>query len=395
MKRFLSTSTTFLVLLLLFVSLPIFAQNIASPVVALSPEKGLLIESQDGFMGLKLGFRLQQQLIFTAPFEENEAAQTDFLIRRGRILLSGYLFEKKLDYLIQLGMDRGQVTLLNAEYRWKLDSKTKISVGQFFPPVGRQFQTVSKNLQLVDRSDVTRFFFTDYDLGFAFRRTISINRNFGIKTAFAVTHGEGKNVSTAPGGWAYTGRFEILPFGMFHVGGDYSESDLYRESKPKLSLGTAYYLNQDAYTKFGNSAWDGLEDNYSEYYFDAVFKYNGLSFLGEYIHRSVDNERLKITPTSEIFSNKTSGEGFYVQGGKFITKNIEPTLRFSILNPNDEAQTFNGKFISQNKYEIGINNFYKEHSIKIQSQIALVKQDFQNQNSRTYIEVLTQFSISF
>lgn len=376
-------------------SLAVNAQSYPAPKISLNPEKGLWIESEDGFMGLKLGFRLQQQLLFTQNMEASESLDSEFLIRRGRILFKGYLFDKKLDYFIQLGLDRGNVTLLNAEYRWKPDKHTKISFGQFFPPVGRQFQTISKKLQMVDRSNVTRFFFTDYDLGIAFRRSIPLAESFAFKAALSITHGEGKNISTAPGGWAYTGRLEILPFGMFNAYGDYSESDLFREPVPKLSIGTALYFNKDAYTKYGNDSWDGLSDNISEYYLDAVFKYNGVSIVTEYIHRSTENERLQISPGTEIFSKKVSGEGFYIQGGKFFSKTIEPTFRISILNPDDANQNSLNRFTKQVKYAIGLNNFLLGHSIKFQTQIGIINEDFQNRDSETYVEFLSQFTISF
>ncbi len=388
------SSTLVLAYLLLF-SLTIKAQPLEAPVISLSPEKGLWIESQDGFMGVKLGVRLQQQLVVDTPYSEGEPIQSNFFIRRGRLLFKGYVFEKKLNYFIQLGMDRGKVTLLNAEYRWKPNSTTQISFGQLFPTTGRQFQTISKNLQLVDRSDVTRFFFTGWDLGFSVKKSFIANDHLAFKTGASVTHGEGKNIATASGGWAYAARFEILPLGLFHGNGDYSESDLYRELKPKLSLGTAYYHNQDAYTSYGNSAWDGLNDNITEYYIDAVFKYSGLSLLSEFIHRSVENEEL-ITPTNtRLFSEKVSGQGFYVQGGKFISENIEPVFRISFLNPDQDNQTFRSRFSKQRKVAVGINYFMISHNLKFQSQVGYIQQEFENQSDRSYFEVLAQFTISF
>lgn len=387
---------TCFILFLLFSTSAVFAQQNEPPTISLSPEKGLWIESADGFMGLKLGLRLQQQVSISVPIaNSDETVHSDMLIRRSRALFIGYIFDKKLTYFFQLGMDRGNVTLLNAEYRWKPSPTTKISFGQLFPPVGRQFQTISKNFQMADRSNVTRFFFTDWDLGISVRQTFEINKAFAIKAALSTTHGEGKNVVTADGGWAYSGRLELLPFGLFNAGGDYTESDLYREPTPKLSIGTAYYLNTDAYTKYGNIAWKGLDDDITELYLDMVFKYKGFSLLTEYIQRSVDNARLQVSPTVVLNTAKNSGEGFYIQGGKFISKNIEPTFRISLLNPDNEVQSSLGKFIFQKKYSVGINNFIKNHSVKFQTQCGLVKEDFSNQNSRTYIEVLAQFSISF
>lgn len=362
--------------------------------VTVSPEKGVHFISSDGFMEFRMGFRLQQQVALTQIVSEQDALQGEYLIRRERALFRGYLFQNKLDYLVQLGMDGGRVTLLNAEYRWKPDELTQISFGQFFPPTFRQFQTISQNLQMVDRSNVSRFFFTDYDLGIRIRRTLPVSDAFQFKVSGALTHGEGKNLATAPGGWAYMGRIEVLPFGPFLRGGDYIEGDVFREQSPKLSIGAGFYLNHDAYTKYGDVLWDGQDDDILDRYADVVFKYQGFSLLAEYIHRAVDNELLLID--GELYSaDKISGDGFYLQTGKFVGKNLELTSRFSHLNPDDIHHTYLSKFTKQSKFAAGINYFFLGHSLKLQSQLGYVTEEFARTKTCNYFEFLTQFTISF
>lgn len=139
-------------------------------------------------------------------------------------------------------------------------------------------------------------------------------------------------------------RFEILPFGAFEGNGDYFESDLVRERIPKLSIGAGFYVNHDAYTKYGDIVWDGQDDDIKDTYADFIFKFNGFSLLAEYIHRKVDNELLLMN--GELYSSdKISGEGLYIQTGKFITDHIELTSRLSYLNPDDTHHTELGKFI--------------------------------------------------
>lgn len=351
-------------------------------------------ESADGFMEFRMGFRLQQQIALTQIVSEQDALQGEYMIRRERALFRGFLFHNKLDYFVQLGMDRGRVTLLNAEYRWKPDSYTQISFGQFFPPTFRQFQTISQNLQMVDRSNVSRFFFTDYDLGIRIRRTLPVSDSFQFKVSGALTHGEGKNLATAPGGWAYMSRFEILPFGAFEGNGDYFESDLVRERIPKLSIGAGFYVNHVAYTKYGDIVWDGQDDDIKDTYADFIFKFNGFSLLAEYIHRKVDNELLLMN--GELYSSdKISGEGLYIQTGKFITDHIELTSRLSYLNPDDTHHTELGKFTDQKKFALGFNYFFLGHSLKLQSQVGYVTEQFAEIKTCNYFEALTQFTISF
>lgn len=380
-----------LFILLTFNSL-VFSQQTGTE-ITFSPEKGLNVVSTDSSIGFKMGFRLQQQFVLTTPFYD-EPVRSEYLIRRGRAQFRGFILHGKVNYLIQLGMDKGAVKLLNAEFRWKPDKYTQVSFGQLFPPAGRQSHTISKVFQMVDRSPVSRFFHLGWDMGVRVNRTFPVSDAFAFKAAGSITHGEGMNIKTAPGGWAYTARFDVLPFGLFNNGGDYSESDLFREPSPKLALGTAYYLNTDAYTMFGNNVWDGLDDNTGTFFADFVFKYNGLSLLGEYITRTVDNELLNSGGTI-FYSNIISGRGFSIQGGKFISETIEPTFRFSLLNPNNISQNFRNDFNTQEKYTLGLNKFFIGHSIKLQSEIGYVRDSYPGDVVEDYLEFLLQFSLSF
>jgi len=385
-------------LITLIVISPILAHSQATtqePVqITINPQKGVRFVSADGFMEFRLGFRLQQQIVLSQIVSDKEALKGEYVIRRQRTQIRGSLFHKKLDFFVQIAMDRGKPALLNAEYRWKPDNYTEISFGQLYPTTFRQFQTSSSSLQMIDRSNVIRFFYTDYDLGIRIRRTLQVADNFQLKLAGALTHGEGKNVATASGGWAYMGRFAVLPFGAFKNSGDYKESDLFREESPKLSIGTGYYINNDAYTKFGDAVWDGMDDDIQDTFADLLFKYNGFSFLTEYIYRVVDNEILSLN--GEIYAaDIISGEGLYIQSGKFVTDQIELTSRFNYLNPNNANQTQRANFTEQKKFALGLNYFFQGHSIKLQSQLGYVTEQYEAIKSLNYFELLTQFTISF
>jgi len=115
-----------------------------NPTVTFSPEKGLTITSADEFMSLKLGTLLQHQVFAIAPLQGNDPLEGSLMIRRARIQMNGNIFHKKLGYLLLLGMDRGNVRLLNAEYRWRPNSNTSINIGQLRAPAGRQFKPYLK-----------------------------------------------------------------------------------------------------------------------------------------------------------------------------------------------------------------------------------------------------------
>lgn len=368
--------------------------TIEPPKVSLS-EKGLWVESADGFMGFRIAARLQEQLIVTGDLN-NRNNYADLRMRRGRMQLWGYFFEKELYYFLQVSADGGDLSVMNYEFRWKPGPHTMISFGQLRPPIDRQFQTISNRFQMVDRSAVSRFFSIGYDLGIMANTWLPLGDRFGFKVYGSITHGEGANRNGSPGGFAYTGRLEVLPFGLFHENGDYSESDLYREPEPKLSLGASFYYNNDAYVVLGDQQWYGLQDDIETLYVDGLLKYRGFSLLSEYMYRFVENEKLpQDAAASSVFANIEGGTGLAVQGGYFLAPTIELTSRYSRLQPNREHRAFNGTFLQQSRIAAGLNKFFLGHYIKLQGQAALVSEQFNAAPNRSYIEILAQFSINF
>ena len=99
------------------------------------------------------------------------------------------------------------------------------------------------------------------------------------------------------GGHQYTARVEILPFGKFEGKGDYVASDLKREKSPKLAIGATYDWNDKAVKDKSNQGKYMLNDseegffetNINTVFVDAMFKYNGISFMGEYANRDASN----------------------------------------------------------------------------------------------------------
>ncbi len=389
LKRFL-----FLFFVSIFISNSLIAQEV--PTLTFSPEKGLNVTTADGFMSFKLGMRLQHQAFGVLPLDGDNPFDGDLVIRRARAQMSGYIFNQKLGYFLQLEMDKGNVQLSNAEYRWRPNSKTEINFGQLRPPSSRQFQTTSKNLQMVDRSAVSRFFAVGYDLGLTANTFVGLGNTAGFIVYGGITHGEGINKAKASGGLAYTGRVDVLPFGNFSNHGDYIESDLYREPTPKLSIGVAFYHNQDAVTKLGNVAWNNKSANISNFYVDGVFKYKGLSLLGEFIQRTISDDGILTLPdNSRVYSSLVGGKGFSFQAGKFLNEELESTIRVSFLNPDDELRVIRNNFTEQRKYGIGLNYYFIGHSIKIQSEANLVSEKYAPSDERSYVEFLVQFSLSF
>ena len=385
-----------LIIIFSFVNLhqPVLAQ--VSKLLSFSPEEGFHVTSQNKKYDIKLGLRFQEQAFVTTPVSNGEVTSSDMMMRRARAQIGGYLFSTRHTYFIQFDYDNKNYQLSNFEYRLRPNSNIEINIGQLMPPTGRQWQTISKNFQMVDRSIVSRYFAVGYDQGVSIRYRHNLINKSKIKFAAGITHGEGINRHISPGGLAYSGRIDILPFGFFHSKGDYVESDFYREPTPKVSLGAAFYHNKDADTKMGFSDLDLMDNNITSYYLDAVVKYNGFSMIGEFIKRETSSERVEMGGDEAFrYSAMNGGYGFSLQVGKFLEQHLEATSRISFLNPDNIIMEAKNSFTSKDKYSVGLSYYVIGHSLKIQSEVSFVEEDFTNQDPFKYFEFLMQFSLSF
>ena len=204
-----------------------------------------------------------------------------------------------------------------------------------------------------------------------------------MREKLSLSQGEGRNVTEGnEGGLQYTARLEFLPFGTFKSKGDYSQSDLKREEKPKLMVGFTYNFNEDAVRERGFAGDYMLRSDGSLYetdqttiFADAMFKYNGFSFMGEYAKRTADDEiatDVDGTPTGDIV---VTGNALNLQAGYLFKSNYEIAGRFtstdyeSVTNRAPERQ-----------YTLGLNKFIVGHKLKVQSDLSYTTLDGNEDN---------------
>src|SRR5690606_15499592 len=112
--------------------------------------------------------------------------------------------------------------ILDAVMKWNFHENFELWFGQTKLPGNRDHLLSSGNLQLVDRSLLNGNYNIDRDLGFQLRHHFKLSDKFIIKEAFALSQGEGRNITSGNlGGFQYTSRLELLPLGNFIKKGDY------------------------------------------------------------------------------------------------------------------------------------------------------------------------------
>ena len=360
---------------LLCIGLSAIAQETPSPKFG----KGLFnLVGKDSTWTMKVGARMQFLATNAWDIDANgdySKPESTFLVRRARLKFSGFAYSPKLTYKLELGLSNKDIGgaseytndapryILDAVIKWNFYKNFSLWAGQTKLPGNRERVISSGNLQFVDRSKLNSNFNIDRDLGLQIRHHFNLSDKFLVRDMFSISQGEGRNVTTGNlGGHQYTARIEMLPFGAFKSKGDYSGSDLKRETTPKLAIGATYNLNDKAVKNKGSqgsymvnpSKPEGYDQaNVNTVFVDAMFKYKGISFMGEYANRDTNEN-------TDAAVKK--GNSMNLQAGYLFKSNWELAGRYTNVK-------FNGSGYSDNYYTLGVSKFLVGHKLKVQSDI--------------------------
>jgi len=377
--------------------IPIFFLSINTQAQEISDTsfgKGLVnFVAKDSTFSVKFAPRFQVRSM--SSWDHNgdiyESPEHNFIVRRARLKFDGFAYNKNLIYKIELGLSNRDVSganafnrntpryILDAVIKWKFAKNWEFWAGQTKLPGNVERVVSSGNLQLIDRSLLNSHFNIDRDLGIQIRHKSNLGGTFLTREKFSISQGEGRNVTEGnEGGLQYTARLELLPFGAFKSKGDYSQSDLKREEKPKLMLGFTYNFNEEAVRERGFAGDYMVRSDETIYgtdqttiFIDAMYKFNGFSFMGEYAKRTADNEIATetdgVTPTGDIV---LTGNALNLQAGYLFKNNYEVAGRFTTVDYESVTSKLPTK-----QYTLGFNKFVVGHKLKIQSDISYTTLD--------------------
>ncbi|MCB0489887.1 MAG: FmdC precursor [Cyclobacteriaceae bacterium] len=357
--------------------------------------KGIRIAAKDSSFTMKFSTRIQTLYDGRLNLETNDYNDR-FMTRRARLKFDGFAYSPKLVYKIELAVASSDIAggdsnefgntsriILDAVLKWNFAPNWELWFGQTKLPGNRERVISSQNLQFVDRSNVNARFNIDRDAG--------IQLHYG-KNKFnfvsSVSLGDGRNiVSNNVGGYDYTVRGEYLPFGEFKSGGDYFSADLNREEKPKLSIGVTYDYNDRAYHEQGQLG-DALpaQRDLETWFVDAHFKYNGWSSLLEYAHKTSPDGAAIFDGNGNFVDAFYTGEGISWQGGYLFKNNFELAGRYTQVSP--ERVTLRN---DNTQYTLGVSKYFVGHSLKIQSDVTLIKEDTRDDVLMTRLQVELSF----
>ena len=365
--------------------------------------EGINFIAADSSFSTKIRLRFQSQIngqFDTEPDLRNLKAAA--LIRRMRLRFEGFALSTNLQYKVQLNgsnedMESNRTPeldnpgiLRDAVLQWTFLPGTSVWFGQTKLPGNRERVVSSANQEFVDRSNLNRTFNLDRDIGIQVHNQWNLG-SLIVREAIALSTGEGRNRrASSLGGWCFTGKAEILPFGLFTNKGEYFQGDLLREPTPKLAIAASYAFNNQA-VRTGGQLGEYLysPSDISTLFADAIFKYQGLAVTAEYARRSSP------TPISSKAGSKTvfifDGEGINTHISYMITDKLQCGLRYTSVNPNVSIESLIGP---RTDWTFVVGHYFKGHDLKIQGDISYISEQ-SSKVSNIKNSILTRIQTDF
>ena len=351
--------------------------------------KGLFnLIGKDSTWTMKIATRMQ--FLTTTTWDQNSNDKwvdphSTALVRRARLKFDGFAYSPKLKYKIELGLSNRDMSgaseytsnapryILDAVVMWNFYENFELWIGQAKLPGNMERVISSGNLQQVDRSMLNSRFTIDRETGLQLRHYFYLTNNFLIREKFALSQGEGRNVTNGNiGGAQFTGRIELLPFGEFTGGGEYKGGDLAREEHPRLMIAATYNHNSDAVKTRGNQGTYMVNDigfhktDINTLFLDAMFKYKGFSFMGEYANRDAKDPIARNADGSTTGDIVQIGDALNLQSGYLFKNNWEVSGRYTNISWD---KTITGN-LPENQYTLGLSKFIVGHKLKIQTDLS-------------------------
>ena len=390
-------------------SLTAYAQDIVNN----SFGKGFYnVVAADSSYSMNLAARIQSLYIGEWDVNDEDGihnSSSQFLIRRARLKFGGFVLNPKVKYKIELGLtnkDQGKVAsdnnmapkmILDAVVKWNFYKNFTLWAGQTKLPGNRERVISSANLQLVDRSLVNKVFNIDRDMGIQLRHHFTLGKRFTIVESLAMSQGEGRNlVQDNLGGYQWTARVEVYPFGKFKGKGDYVGGAIKRQETPKLAIGATYDFNNNAVKDRSNMGSymlidDGLgyyETNINTIFIDAMFKYQGFSFMAEYANRDARSPIVINSDGTATGEFVDVGNGLNIVSGYLFDNDLELPGRYTTISLDKEVTDKD----LETQYTFGFSKYFKGHKLKVQSDVSYL--DIDN-NSASRLMYRMQFELHF
>lgn len=359
-------------------------------------KKGLVVESRDGNYKAKVGGYAQMIYRNTAVDDKTKSDKSDFDIRRFKLQLKGYVVSPRIGYKFQGEMASGFKTE-DAYVNYKFNSALTLQVGQYKPPQARQELTSASKQLFPDRSMANDTFNLGRDQGLQAAGSFADKL---VEYRVGIFNGNGPLVKNPDDKHMYTGRVDINPLGSYKM-----DEAAWTSDKLLFNLGASFARNTvsaldvEGKGKFNTDndvmekalGLDGLSsvDFATNYGSDLTWllwtanlnaRCQGFTFAAEYYNLNADPAK----------GADWDADGYYAQiGYQLIPQRLELGLRRAAIKSTDAVAS--AKY-DKTEIQFGVNYYFAKHGLKLQSDIALVEDDLNQDQDDTLFRLQAQFS---
>ena len=318
------------------------------PAIEYIPMRGFAFRTPDKLLELAIGFNLQAR--FTSfDFDQGVPAAVadaeEFRIRRFKLYFTGFAFDPKLTYRVQLAFENVNNTRFLLDDAWinyKFMDEISAQMGQSKTPYSRDELYNDGVIQFQERALAVDTFKPGRDTGAGILGSLFKG---GLTYMAGVFGGDGQNTLRATDHVMPMIRLVANPIGQMGN----AEADIECHSTPALSLGVDGFTN--TLRKISDTAFETNTHNYAsatgwlgrniglfrtgENVFiesgsaDVQFKWIGFSAQAEYFFGHAEGDTSGVT---------LRANGWYVQTGYLIIpRTVDLAVRYSVVDYNQGA----------------------------------------------------------
>jgi phosphate-selective porin len=290
-------------------------------------------------------------------YDQSEADKNSFRIRRARVRVDGDV-RPHVKYEIQVGngsrslLDADRVQLLDADVGIELRDYLRVKAGQFKAPFGREFLTVSSEMESIERAlienlvpnrQIGAMVTSVWDMTDLARGVNGHRFDYGAGAFNGNGINRDRNDNTDV---MVAGRVVVHPNERFSIGANaFTSKDSPAVSSPAVGLNAV-----------GRRVGLGV---------DARVE-------GPRVHAQAEYIQVEFNPEPARLANRTL-RGFYVQPGVFLVpQRLEGWVRYEQYDPDKTVKDNSDKRWTH----VGLNWFIsKDHTFKLQAEYVLRRED--------------------
>ena len=348
------------------------------PIVSYQAGKGLSVASADGNSKLQIGGYAQLLYRFTDTDAQGKDNQSDFDIRRFKLVLHGTLFSKKFGYRFQGDLSNGFRTE-DVFVNYRFGVPLTVQAGQFKPPQARQELTGAGKQLFPERSMANDTFNLGRDRG------VQAAGSFAgklVEYRAGIFNGNGPNTHNADANHMFAARIDMNPLGAYAMdeagwSADNPLLDLGAsaawEKVTSADVGSAFNKDNDVLGKAlalenlnaaGFTAAYGKDLTWLLWTANLDATWKGAVFASEYYHLNADPQ----------LGQGWNASGYYVQGGyQIVPDTLELAVRYTAVKSDSATATrLVSAVFDKAQTQFGVNYYFRRHLAKLQADYTTV-----------------------